>query len=200
MERQSGADVLGLLRSHPRMLLGAVPRHQIPDQACRQPDGRADPEGPAPAPVQHKIDDEGRRHSGAHAHPGEDPSAGQPAFRGRDPARHHPVGSGINRGYPHAQSKAQCQQNEQRAGDARGCQRRQAHEHGPPDGGQRENPSRPKTVGQAACGRLEQGIPQRESAEDPAELDRAQMEFLDDGAAGNRHVDAVQIPDGAEHK
>jgi len=59
VERQSGADVLGLRRSHPWVLLGAVPRHHIPDQAGHQPDARADPEGPAPAPVQQKIGDEG---------------------------------------------------------------------------------------------------------------------------------------------
>ena len=176
--RQSGPDVFGLPRSHPGMLLGAVPRQQVPDQARRQPDRRADPEGPAPAPVQQKIGDEGRRNSGARAHPGEDPSVSHPAFRGRDPACHHPVGRGIDRGYPHAQTEAQCQQKGQRGGDARGRHRRQAQEHGPPDGCQRENPARPETVGQAARGRLEQGIPQREDAEDPAELDLAQMEFL----------------------
>ena len=124
--RQSGADVFGLARGHPGMLLGAVPRHQIPDQARRQPDGRADPEGPAPAPVQQKIGDEGRRNAGAHAHPGEDPSAGQPAFRGRDPACHHAVGGGINRGYAHSQSEAQRQQKDQRERNAGGRHGRQA--------------------------------------------------------------------------
>ena len=47
---------------------------------------------------------------------------------------------------------------------------------------------------------MEQGIAEREDAEDPSELDLAQMELLHDGAAGNRHVDAVEVPEGAEHK
>ena len=42
-------------------------RQQYREQARRQPDGPADQHGPAPAAVQQKIADEGRRHSGARA-------------------------------------------------------------------------------------------------------------------------------------
>jgi hypothetical protein len=138
--------------------------------------------------------------AGPRAHPGEDPAGSPPAFRGRDPACHHPVGGRVNRGYPHSQTEAQRQQNDQRGRDARGRHRRQAQKEGPPDGCQQENLTRPKTVGQAASGCLEQGIPQREDAENPAELDLAQMEILGDGLAGNGNIDAIQVPKGAEHK
>src|SRR6184192_2593789 len=147
----------------------------------------------APAVTQHDEGNKWRSDASADADSGENDAVGHAAFVTGYPARDKLIRCRINDGFTRAKEKTDHGQDHHRIGKGMSDRCRKRGEDTPPQNSRGKHTPWTETVGEPSGRSLAQRVSKEKGAEDEAEADVADGEFLGEFCSGNGKIHAIEV-------